>query len=129
MSFISSLVINYFFNVNSEEPLILFPIITWIIILVSGSVRTLRSSGASSPVRSCSTSTTACDRRLSRPLAASKGRSTKTDNQLKQSWTVAPANALKQTQRKSLCLAKSPFNYTVYTAHTHSCTFQTPLSS
>lgn len=41
----------------------------------------------------CSVSTTACDICLSSPLIASRGRSTKTESQLKQ-WTVAPANAL-----------------------------------
>lgn len=73
---------------------------TWIISLVRGSVMTLRSSGASSPLLSCSVSTTACESRLSSPLAASRGRSTNTDNQLKQSWTVAPANALEKRKRK-----------------------------
>lgn len=70
---------------------------TWIIIFVSGSVRTFRSSGASFSLLSCRTLTTACDSRLNNPLAASRGRSTKTDIQLKQSWTVAPEKALEWT--------------------------------
>lgn len=72
--------------------------VTWMIESVRGSVMTFSRSGASSPVWMLKDSTR---RRVSlyrTPVAASKGRRTSTDSQLKKSWTVAPANALKAQQ-------------------------------
>lgn len=62
--------------------------------LVTGLVMTLSISGASSPGRSLKLLTNSCDKRTMTPLANSSGSRTSTDSQLKQSWTVAPANAL-----------------------------------
>lgn len=69
-------------------------VFTCIMSLVTGSVMTFSSSGASSPGCSLKTLTSHWDRWVMTPLATSKGNSTSTDSQLKQSWTVAPAKAL-----------------------------------
>ncbi len=69
---------------------------------VRGSVMTFRSSGPSSPVTMFKLSTTAPDMSLIMPVTASSGSNTNTDSQLKQSCTVAPANALEQTHTESV---------------------------
>lgn len=64
--------------------------------LVTGSVMTFSSSGASSPGWSWKLVTSRWDRRVMNPVTASSGSRTRTDSQLKQSWIVAAAKALRQ---------------------------------
>ena len=63
--------------------------------VVSGSVMTLSSFGASSPDWMLKESIRRPVSLNRTPVAASRGRRINTDSQLKKSWTVAPANALK----------------------------------
>ena len=67
---------------------------TWMMSLVKGSVMILSRSGASRPPRMLKEATTSRVMWCRYPVAASRGSSTRTDSQLKQSCTVAPAKAL-----------------------------------
>ena len=70
------------------------PASTWMMSLVKGSVMILSRSGASRPPRMLKEATTSRVMWCRYPVAASRGSSTRTDNQLKQSCMVAPAKAL-----------------------------------
>lgn len=68
---------------------------------------TFRSSGPSSPLTMLKLSTNASDMSLITPVTASSGSNTNTDSQLKQSCTVAPAKALKQSPHRK-CHWRAP---------------------
>lgn len=69
--------------------------VTCMMSCVSGSVMTFSSSGASSPGCRLNMETSRRDSRVIIPLTTSRGNRTRTDSQLKQSWIVAPAKALR----------------------------------
>lgn len=71
--------------------------LTSMMFLVRGSVMTFSRSGASAPVWISKESMISLVSLKRNPEATSRGNSTNTDSQLKKSWTVAPANALRQT--------------------------------
>lgn len=68
---------------------------------VRGSVMTLSRSGASSPDWMLKESIKTWVSLYRTPVATSSGRRISTDSQLKKSWTVAPANALRKEGTRS----------------------------
>lgn len=85
---------DHFFFVLMLHPQV--TVSTWMMESVRGSVMTLSSSGASSPVSMLKDSMMSRVSLYRTPVATSRGRRISTESQLKKSWTVAPAKALKQ---------------------------------
>lgn len=81
-------------SVNNIAKMSVADALTWMMESVRGSVMTLRSSGEFSPLWMWKESMMSLVSLYRNPEATSKGSRTRTDSQLKKSWTVAPPNAL-----------------------------------